>query len=64
MGHLSKLARAPKPIFNHAGPQLRVAATKLQEMNRKVTLQWIPSHTGIFGNKIADKAAKRNLHSE
>ena len=34
----------------------------LQEKHITVTLQWIPSHTGIIGNEKADQIAKEALH--
>ncbi len=36
---------------------------RLQEMNWKVTLQWVLDHKAIFG-KTTDKAVKQGLHSE
>ena len=35
---------------------------RIKENGRQVTINWIPSHTGISGNEAADEAAKEALH--
>ena len=37
--------------------------TQLTDMGRHVSLCWIPSHVGIKGNEMADKAAKEGIRS-
>lgn len=34
----------------------------LRSKNKKVILQWIPAHTGVVGNEIADILAKKATH--
>jgi len=38
-------------------------AQKLQEKGAKTTIRWIPEHSDIQGNKIADELAKRGANS-
>ncbi len=46
------LARVQKPTLNQIDQQVRLAVTRLLEMTLWVTLQWVPSHMGIFRNEI------------
>ena len=35
----------------------------LNSTNKNICLEWIPGHTNIRGNDLADKAAKESLHN-
>lgn len=39
--------------------QFRSAAESWIQTGKRITVQWIPRHTGIEGNEIADKKAKK-----
>lgn len=45
------------PPSNHQIPEVHNLLRCLKSTGTKVTLAWIPSHTGIRGNEIADKLA-------
>ena len=39
--------------------KFRDAAKTWLQTGKQMTVQWIPDHTGIEGNEIADKEAKK-----
>jgi len=45
---------------NHSHPveKIRKRAVTLNEKNWKIEFKWVKSHTGIYGNDIADGLAK------
>ncbi len=51
----------------HSGDNIRLITTihanaqAIRRRNRKITINWIPSHTNITGNELADTAAKDGL---
>ena len=46
-------------LTNHIfARQIRKLAKRLFESNYQVILQWVPSHSNITGNEIADNIAK------
>ena len=43
---------------------LRVIKHKLNEMNNKITICWIPSHCNTYGNDKADQLAEKGTHCD
>ena len=51
-------SRGSVPSITH---EIKLMAHTLSKKNCKVVFQWVPSHVGLLGNELADKAAKNSV---
>ena len=50
--------------YGDLAAKIRSQLSRLAARNVKVTLSWCPSHTGVLGNELADKLAKKGLEAK
>ena len=60
LGVARNAGRIPKGSSQQAFKQFRDLAKNWSQTGKKLTVQWIPSHAGIEGNKLADQEAKKH----
>ena len=59
---LSAVLAIKKKKSNHLVTEIHEIYTSLKNKNSNTTICWIPSHVGIAGNELADRAAKEALN--
>jgi ribonuclease HI len=60
---LSSLTALEK-VFPGKNSMQNTIFNRLAEKGKSLKLMWVPAHTGIEGNEVADKAAKDALNEE
>ena len=58
---LKQFQQGKLPFINHKLVEIN---NSLRLLKRKIVIQWIPSHSNIYGNDMADKLAKEGAQKE